>query len=158
MPVQRLLAAAVAGVVLVVIVYFSTTCTFCRAETRSLVDHRALHDTARVLMASSECPTSLRTFVREYGLDTTDVQVVHDAGGAFADSLGISTVPNTFVYGADRRLIKHFRGESSASLIYEALVNKASRPAPDRSRTFSGDCAISPQPATVSNADCPNTK
>ncbi len=109
----------------VVLVYFRSTCHFCQAETRSLRAHEKLQQAASVLMVSAEGQPTLKQFAAEYGLDETPrIRVVQDQRGKLAEAFGIERVPNTFIYGADRRLLKHFEGEASAEAIYRVLQPK----------------------------------
>jgi peroxiredoxin len=140
----------------VVLVYFDTECQFCQTETRSLVDYRALRDTAHVLMVSPEPAPTLRSFVRDVGLDAAGITVARDPDGTLAARLGITRVPNTLAYGADRRLVTHFEGEASAPMIYAALTRQSSPASSNTPAASASDCAVSSQLATASDADCAN--
>lgn len=106
----------------VVLVFFGTTCPFCQSEAKSIRRHEALRAAAQVLMISHEREAVLTPFVKEHGFhQETGVQVLRDAEGKMAAAFGVSTVPNTFIYDADRRLLQHFKGEASSEAIYRTL-------------------------------------
>lgn len=109
----------------VVLVFFRTTCPFCESEAQSIRQNEALHRAAQTLMISHEREAELKAFVDKHGLGQEGIHVLRDSEGKMADAFGVSTVPNTFVYGADRRLVQHFKGEASSEAIYRALVGEA---------------------------------
>lgn len=134
----------------VVLVYFGTTCRFCQAEAHSLAAHDALQDTARIFMISAESRAALEQFAAEYELDpASGIQVLRDRDGTFAETFGISRVPNTFIYGANRRLLRHFQGEASAEAIRHILTERSSSP----THTSSQDGCVAQQ-FPSSNGDC----
>lgn len=132
------------------LVYFTTTCPFCQAEVRSLTAHAELLDTARVALISPEPVSILEQFVQEYELDRHgSIQVLQDTDDAVAQTFGLFTVPHTFIYDANHRLLRSFQGETSAATIYRALLSDTNSQ-PLSSST--GDCLAAD--STIEHGDC----
>lgn len=105
----------------IIVNYFSSKCQFCLAEMQSIQQHENLRNEAKVLFISDESKRRLQLFSRSFGLDTSRVEVAWDSAGWAKQFFGVEQVPVTFVYRADRSLIKSFKGETKAEVLYELI-------------------------------------
>ncbi|MTI89026.1 MAG: redoxin domain-containing protein [Balneolaceae bacterium] len=105
----------------VIINYFNSKCQFCLSEIQSIQQHKNLRKEAKVLFISDESKRRLEVFSRSFGLDTSRVEVAWDSTGLVKKTFGVEQVPVTFVYRADRSLIKSFKGETKAEVLYELI-------------------------------------
>jgi peroxiredoxin len=107
----------------VVVMHFLTTCHFCQGEAKEFAKHPSLLAGAQVLMISMEGAATLAAFRREYGLDALpNVMIVSDSLKTFNATFGTLATPTTFIYDAERNLVKQFTGETSAKAILNAIV------------------------------------
>lgn len=105
-----------------VLTYFNTGCEFCQAEIRSMQQYRDLQEKSNIYLISDESPNVLKQFVKEFELDSVqNMEVYWDSSRAVKGIFGITGVPSTFIYDADGRLVKSFKGETKAEVLY-ALV------------------------------------
>jgi peroxiredoxin len=112
-----------------VLVFFRPSCPYCRQEARSIRAHRALADTAEVLLVSARPAADLRAFADSLRLRARPrIRVARDASGAALRTFGVDRVPTTFVYGEDGTLLRRFEGEVGASALYSVLSRASSRP------------------------------
>ncbi|MDZ7291870.1 MAG: redoxin domain-containing protein [candidate division KSB1 bacterium] len=104
------------------LVYFNTTCPHCNAEIEDILTHSTLLDSVYFLVISRQKPEILSQFFHEKKLDEwNNIVVVTDARDLFPKTFGTAMVPTLLLYGKDRRLVKIFKGETSARAIRKAL-------------------------------------
>lgn len=105
------------------LLYFNTDCPHCRAELDDILMHSTLLDSVYFLLISRQKPEHLSQFVREKNLVRwKNITVVTDVRDLFPETFGTAMVPTLFIYGKDQRLIKIFKGETSARAIRTALL------------------------------------
>ena len=105
-----------------VLVFFTTTCRYCRAEMISLARHADVLEGARVLFVTMEEPDSVRAFSRETGIDRVPAfRIVRDSLLILAESLYVDRVPTILVYDADGRLSEAFEGFTPIEQIAESI-------------------------------------
>jgi peroxiredoxin len=106
-----------------ILTYFNTGCEFCRAEIRSIKSHKSLQERTMIYLISDEPARVLKQFSNEFELDSLqNIQILQDSSRQVKELFGVKGVPNTFVYDEDRKLLKNFKGETKAELLYE-LIN-----------------------------------
>lgn len=105
-----------------ILTYFNTECHFCQGEIRSMQQHEPLQDQAIIYLVSDEPFDVLKQFSKEFKLDSLQtIQILWDGNRKVKELLGITGVPSTFVYDADGHLIKSFKGETKAEVLYELV-------------------------------------
>lgn len=105
-----------------ILTYFNTGCDFCKAEIRSIKQHRGLQGQSIVYLISDEPSNVLKQFAEEFKLDSLQsIQILQDSTQEVKKLFGITGVPSTFVYGEDGILLKNFKGETKAEVIYRLL-------------------------------------
>jgi len=109
----------------VALIYFNTTCPHCNSEIADILTHSTLLDSIYFLMVSRQKPELLSQFFHEKKLKGwNNIVVVADTRDLFPKIFGTAMVPTLLLYGKDRRLVKIFKGETSAKAIRNALVNQ----------------------------------
>ena len=94
------------------VIFFNPGCEHCEYEGRELAARRSEFAASNILMVSGASRDSIMNYRRRHGFD--DIPNFHtacdsvSASRAFFDVKGIPTV---FIYDAERKLIKTFRGE-----------------------------------------------
>jgi len=107
----------------VALLYFNTDCPHCSAEMDDIQRHPTLLDSVYFLMISRQKQERVSQFVHEKNLlSWKNIAVVTDARNLFPKIFGTAMVPTLFIYGKDRRLVKIFKGETSAKAIRKALL------------------------------------
>ncbi|WP_138432188.1 peroxiredoxin family protein [Fodinibius saliphilus] len=110
------------GQIPVIITYFNTECEYCRAEINSMKGHQALQEKAHIYLVSNEPLEKLEAFSSSFGLDSLSaIQILRDTQGEVKELFGVKGVPNTFVYDEDRKLLKNFKGETKAEVLYGSV-------------------------------------
>lgn len=111
----------------VVLVLFTTTCEYCRAELRAFSEKALLFKEHKVFFVAWEEADALQAFAGETGIDAVPwFRVLRDTVSALDDTLGIAMVPTTFVYGPDGRLRDTFEGIAAIESIAAAARGKES--------------------------------
>jgi len=104
-----------------ILTYFHTECSFCQSEIKDMQAHQELTKNSKVILISDEPQSIIRSFVDEFKIDTAKFQIVWDKNGTLKNHFGVTSVPATFVYGADSLLIQNFKGETKADVLYELI-------------------------------------
>lgn len=111
----------------VVLVFFTTTCEYCRAELRAFSEKSMLFKEHEVFFVAWEEPAALQSFAGETGIDAVPwFRVLRDTASVLGDTLGIAIVPTTFVYGPDGRLRDTFEGIAAIESIAAAARGEES--------------------------------
>lgn len=107
----------------VVLVFFTTTCEYCRAELHAFRQNAALLKEHAVFFVAWEEPGAVGEFARETGIDAVPwFKVLRDTASVLGETLGVNVVPTTLVYGPDRRLRKAFEGLAAIGTVAEAAA------------------------------------
>lgn len=115
----RLRPAPAGGTVLV---YFTTTCAYCRTEIEAMRRRGAELRSRRVLLVSSEPRHELEHYVRKHRLDLAPhLRVVRDSAGELASLFRIRRVPTILVYGRSGQLAGAFEGLTPVDRIVAAV-------------------------------------
>ena len=110
-----------------VINLFASWCTPCRAEHPELLRLQA-QGAAVLGVAYKDRPERTRAYLNELG-DPYEL-VVLDPEGRYGLELGASGVPETFLVGADGRILASFRGPVTARDVDERILPALSARAP----------------------------
>lgn len=104
------------------LLFFRTTCPYCRDEIADLIAHRPLFDEANVLLISGERPGVLRRFSQELDItERSNFIVAIDERGMLAKHYDIRKIPAVFVYDDGGALVRRFDGLAKAAAIAAAL-------------------------------------
>lgn len=106
----------------VILLYFNSDCAFCTGEIEDILDHPGLISNVSLLLVSSEKDSVLRTFEKKYDLRTYPyIQVLQGTSGEFYRTFGTNIFPSAFVYDRHRKLIKQYRGQVRAGILYQTI-------------------------------------
>lgn len=106
----------------VVLIHFNSGCDHCQYEAAAIKASMNKFNSAQLVFFSTEPITVIRQFSEQYGL--TGYFNIHFTKINAADvtaTLGTLAVPHLFIYGADRKLLKEFRGETKPEAILKHL-------------------------------------
>ncbi len=112
-----------------VLIYFNSSCEFCRIEAREIKDKIGKFDAIQLVFVSTEEKTEIQNFAEEHGL-TGHALFLQDANMEFSKIFGVNTVPAAYLYDKDRQLIKEFRGAVGIDSMLEAFQNRNSHHSP----------------------------
>lgn len=105
-----------------VLIHFNSECDHCQYEANDVKKNVEGFSGTNLVFMSSEPLSKIRTFSQQTGLDTyqniyfTKIDSEHSV-----DVFGSLSIPHVFIYGADKVLIKEFRGETNATVIIKHL-------------------------------------
>lgn len=105
-----------------VIILFDPDCEHCQYEAEQLSKRNAEFSNASVYLLTTQTPGRARAFARHYGLDT--LAMMHVGTLSPEESrvvFGPTSVPHLFIYGADGRLRKEFKGETKIESLLKYL-------------------------------------
>jgi len=101
-----------------VLIYFNSECEHCQYELSQLNENIAEFEGIQFVLMSSENLSTIKSTSVKYELDRFDnIQFVKINPENVFDNFGSLSVPNIFIYGADGKLIKEFRGETKMEAI-----------------------------------------
>jgi len=104
-----------------VLIYFEPDCDHCQRQATEVSNHATEFGAARLLWLSKDSLPALRQFAQRYGLSRQPMMQVAKIRPEVAQKLGLFSVPDIRIYGPDRKLIRRYRGETSAAAISRAL-------------------------------------
>ena len=100
-----------------VIFFFNPECEHCQAEAKLVSEHAADFEKAKVYFLSTEDLESIKNFAHDFNLEAYEVGQVDYMEVAYP--MGVNTFPMCFIYSAEGKLLKQFKGEVKI----EAITN-----------------------------------
>ncbi len=95
----------------VIVVFFTTTCEYCRAEIEALKHHAAAFGRSSIVLVSPEDEDTIAQFRLKYRLDDVpQFRVLRDTMPSIGGQFRIRRVPTTLVYGRDGSLAAQYEG------------------------------------------------
>ncbi len=105
-----------------VIILFDPDCEHCQYEAEQLGQRNKEFAHAGVYLLTTQTPVRARAFARHYGLDTLTMMHVGTLSPEESRvAFGPTSVPHLFIYGADGRLRKEFKGETKIESLLKYL-------------------------------------
>lgn len=105
-----------------VIVFFTTTCEFCRAEIAAMTRRAEAFGDTYVVLISPEDRPSLDALIREFKLDGLHrFRVLRDTPPGLGRRLRIRYVPTVLVYDGEGRLQDEFEGWTPVETILRTM-------------------------------------
>lgn len=106
----------------IVMIYFNSGCEHCQYEASSIKASIEQFNSAHLIFFSSEPITLIQQFSDHYGLNEySNIHFTKINATDVAATLGTLAIPHVFIYGADRKLVKEFRGETKPEAILKYL-------------------------------------
>ncbi|MGF7218334.1 peroxiredoxin [Spirosoma lacussanchae] len=105
-----------------IVIFFDPDCELCHREATQIRQQQAAFANTSVYWLTTQSLTKARAFAHQYGLDTLSMMHVgaltrEEAYQAF----GPTSVPHIFIYGADKRLRKEYKGEVKVEALLKYL-------------------------------------
>jgi thioredoxin-related protein len=95
----------------ILLVFFNSQCEHCQYELTELKKNLSSFEAVSVLLMSSENIATIKEAAEFVKINRDDV----------FENFGSLSVPHLFLYGADRKLIKEFKGETKIEAILQYL-------------------------------------
>ena len=102
----------------VILIFFNSTCDHCQQEAIDIKENISGFNKGAVVFFSSESLAAIRDFSTRSGLSAHSF--VHFAkidSEKLFDEFGVLSVPHTFIYNKERKLVKEFKGAAAAEAI-----------------------------------------
>ncbi|HRJ31408.1 MAG TPA: redoxin domain-containing protein [Cyclobacteriaceae bacterium] len=106
----------------VVLIHFNSGCDHCQYEAAAIKASINKFKGAQLVFFSTEPITVIRQFSEQHGLsEYVNIHLTKINAADVTATLGTLAVPHLFIYGADRKLLKEFRGETKPEAILKYL-------------------------------------
>jgi thiol-disulfide isomerase/thioredoxin len=107
----------------VVILFFNPECEHCQYQVTSLVENEKVLKAAIILLISDADTNSINDFTRKNGLaEFPGIKLLIDTDYRFIDYFGTESVPTTFIYDKNLKLIRYFKGEVMPETILKYII------------------------------------
>jgi thioredoxin-related protein len=105
-----------------IFIAFSPDCEHCQYEAKSINERQKDLENVQIVMFTIEKDSLTKAFVHVYGLDTLkNIKVISDSTYEMHNAFGIKTIPSIFIYSAEGKLLKHYKGETKIEAILKAI-------------------------------------
>jgi thioredoxin-related protein len=106
----------------ILLVFFNSQCEHCQYELTELKKNLSSFEAVSVLLMSSENIATIKEAAQKFELAASpNAEFVKINRDDVFDNYGSLSVPHLFLYGADRKLIKEFKGETKIEAILQYL-------------------------------------
>jgi thioredoxin-related protein len=106
----------------ILLVFFNSECDHCQYELAEIKKHSNAFENTSVLLMSSENISTIQQAAKSFALnDLGNIEFLKINREDVFEKFGSLSVPHIFIYGADRRLIKEFNGETKIEAILQHL-------------------------------------
>jgi thiol-disulfide isomerase/thioredoxin len=104
------------------LIHFNSTCEHCQYEAQELVKNAERLQSHNILLISDERIAIIQKFYEKYNLaKIPHLQILKSNGIDFKQYFGTSSVPAIFIYSAENKLLKHYKGEAKIEAILKYL-------------------------------------
>lgn len=106
-----------------VIIYFHSECEHCQYEASEIGKQAEQFEKANVILITPDDSTMrVEAFAAKYHLwEVDNLTVLFDRNHQFLKSFGTAVFPTVFIYGADKKLVKVYKGETKMEAIIGSL-------------------------------------
>lgn len=106
-----------------VIIYFNTHCDFCQFELKELEKKVPEFENTEIILVSAEPLDSLREFNQDLEFDLyPNAGIYHCPYDTLQKYFGKLVAPTTFIYGADKILLKKFNGATRIDDMLDVIL------------------------------------
>jgi peroxiredoxin len=107
---------------IITLIHFNTECTYCQKELSEIEKNVLLFEQTHIVLMSTENIPAIKKAAQDYGLcQLPNVHFTKISRSDAFQTFGSMSVPHTFIYGKDKRLIKVFKGETEIETILKFL-------------------------------------
>lgn len=108
-----------------VIIYFNSDCHHCIYEIESIINHIDSFKNTSIILVSDQPFEKLRQFSSQYKLgDYSRIKLLYTNCHDFISAFGTATVPTTYIYDENNRLLRLFKGEAGVEAILNVINNR----------------------------------
>ena len=101
-----------------ILVYFNSTCEHCQYEASEISKHIKEFEDVNLVFVSEENLAEISAFAEKYSLaQYENVKFLKAPDNGFYKVFGSSPIPSIFIYDADRKLVKNYKGETKVELL-----------------------------------------
>ena len=113
-----------------VIIYFNPSCEHCQYEASEIGKQAKLFEKANMILITPDGSTErVKAFATQYHLwEVDNLVVLLDRNQQFLKSFDTAVFPSVFIYGANQRLIKMYKGEVKIEAIINSLPQTMEAP------------------------------
>jgi peroxiredoxin len=106
-----------------VIIYFNPECEHCQYEASEIGKQAKLFEKANMIMITPDDSTKrVEAFAAKYHLwEVDNLTILIDRDHRFKNHFGTSIFPSVFIYGADKKLLKMYKGEIKIDAIINSI-------------------------------------
>jgi peroxiredoxin len=105
-----------------IIVIFFADCDHCQREAAAIRDRMDAFKKYNLYFISSNEMKDIHRFAKDYQLvDFENVTFVKVDGGKVVQTFGAIPTPSVYIYSAEKKLVKHFNGETNIEEIIKFL-------------------------------------
>lgn len=108
-----------------VIIFFNSDCHYCTYEIESIIQHIDSLKNTDILLVSDQPFQKLRQLYKQYELGNyTQIKLLYTDYHNFISAFGTATVPTTFIYDENNRLLRLFKGEAGIEAILNVINHR----------------------------------
>lgn len=105
-----------------ILIYFDSSCEHCRYELAEISRNKSSLDKVEVILISTENITTIKGVGTDFNIhDAPHFHLAKVNRDDLFENYGSLSTPHIFVYGADRKLIKEFKGETKIEAILKCI-------------------------------------
>lgn len=105
-----------------VFIAFHPDCEHCQYEAKSINDKQKELENTNIVLFTSANDSLIQAFSKTYGLDTlNNIHILSDKKNEMYQQFGVKIIPSVFIYDADGKLLKHYKGETKIEAILKTL-------------------------------------
>nr|WP_315424352.1 redoxin domain-containing protein [uncultured Pedobacter sp.] len=107
----------------VCVFYYNAECEHCQYEAEQISKNINAFKATQVVMVSTNTPGQTAVFAKTYKLDQAGFIWLYDKEYSFYKWFGKSSTPSVYIYNAEHRLVKEYRGEVKIEAVLKYLGN-----------------------------------
>lgn len=105
-----------------VVIHYNPDCDYCQHEAKDIQAHLVDFEEINLLMVSSASSVEIKTFAKANQLlGRKQVRLLQDEKESFYTLFGVKGVPSIFIYDANQKLVKFFKGETKIETILRQI-------------------------------------
>lgn len=106
-----------------VIIYFNPECEHCQYEASEIGKQAGQFEKANMILVTPDDSTKrVEAFATKYHIwEVDNLVVLLDHKNNFKTHFGTAVIPSIFIYGADKKLLKMYKGETKMEAIIGSL-------------------------------------
>jgi peroxiredoxin len=104
--------------------YFNTECIFCRNKIVEIAQHKELMKSTTIIFISDEETENIDRLRHDLDLlEKSQFIFLVDSYGKVKEFYGIHSVPVTYIYYRDGKLVQLFKGQIRAEILYSQIIS-----------------------------------